>query len=74
MPPWPIRSPFWYGAPRALACAAVAATTLPVSSEMEPDSAIAAGELSTVPSDARTCPLAGHTALSTNRSPARSPG
>ncbi len=42
--------------------------------EMEPDSAITVGELSTVPSEASTCPRAGHTALSTNRSPARSAG
>ena len=53
---------------------AVAFTTLPVTSERDPDCAMALGELSTVPSAASTCPRAGHTACSTNRSPARSPG
>src|SRR3984957_15513348 len=54
MPPAPIWSPAWYGAPSALAWALVAATTVPVSSEMEPDWAITEGELSSVPSAAST--------------------
>ncbi len=52
----------------------MAATTVPVSSEMEPDWAITEGELSSVPSAASTAARAGQTALSANRSPARSRG
>ncbi len=74
IPPCPIRSPARWGAPSALAWAAVAVTTLPVSSEIEPDSWIAWSELSMVPSAASTGARAGQAALSTNRSPARSPG
>ena len=74
MPPWPIRSPFWYGGPSDFAWAAVAATTVPVSSAMEPDWAAAVGELSAVPSEASTAPRAGQTACSANRSPAFSRG
>ncbi len=75
MPPWPIWSPAWYGAPSALACALVAATTVPVSSSSDPDWACMAVELSwVVPSAARMAARAGQTALSAKCSPARRPG
>ncbi len=67
-------SPAWYGAPSALAWAAVAATTLPVSRAMEPEDAITAGELSSVPSAASTGARGGQVACSVNRSPARRAG
>src|SRR5262249_46307338 len=72
--PRPTGSPAWYGAPSALAWAAVALTTLPVTSERDPDWLSARRELSTVLSAASTCARGGHTAVSTNRSPACSEG
>src|SRR6266702_3294651 len=74
IPPRPTGSPALYGAPSSFARAAVARATMPVSSAIDPDWATVAGELSTVPSAASICALAGQEPLSVNRSPFLSSG
>src|SRR5215467_479515 len=70
----PMGSPALYGAPSRFAFAALAGPTTPVSSAIDPDCAIAAGELSTVPSAPRIGARGGQVLVSVNFSPVLSIG